>query len=165
MSPFSKRQQFFGLITWLVISYSASAIGALASIQAGAFYAELVQPDWAPPAWLFGPVWTTLYALMGISAWLIWRVAGFNAHRRVLILFFVQLILNALWSWLFFSWSFGALSVIEIMLLWAFILATVVSFWRIHRLAGILLMPYFAWVSFAAVLNYSLWRLNPGILA
>lgn len=160
----SKRQQFVGLIVWLVVCFAAAAIGSIASIQSASFYAQLVRPEWAPPAAWFGPVWTVLYTLMGIAAWLVWRVGGFRVARTALAMFLVQLALNALWSWLFFRWKLGMPALVEIVLLWLLIVATTVGFWRIRQAAGILLAPYLLWVSFAAALSYSVWRLNPGIL-
>lgn len=158
------QKQLVGLVAWVIGSFIAAAIGAAATVAAGPFYAQLVRPEWAPPASLFGPVWTVLYALMGVAAWLVWRVGGFHAARPALTLFLVQLALNALWSWLFFAWQRGALAFVEILLLWALILATLIAFWRIRPQAGALLIPYLLWVSFAAALNYSLWQLNPVIL-
>jgi len=164
MAPQTKRQQFLGLIGWFVLSFSASAIGAVASVQAGAFYARLAQPSWAPPSSVFGPVWTVLYALMAIAAWLVWRRGGVRANRSALSLFLLQLALNALWSWLFFAWHLGGLAFAEILVLWVLIVATLVSFWRVRPLAGALLIPYLLWVSFAVALNYSVWQLNPQLL-
>ena len=156
--------QTAGLIGWLVLVYLAAAIGALASIEAESFYAGLVQPDWAPPSSVFGPVWTVLYALMGIAAWLVWRSAGFHGARSALMLFVVQLLLNALWSWLFFAWRQGGVAFAEVLVLLVMIAATVVAFWRIRPLAGALLLPYLTWVAFASVLNFATWRLNPQLL-
>lgn len=164
MAPQTKRQQFFGLIGWFAVSFAASAIGAVASVQAGAFYGQLAQPSWAPPASVFGPVWTVLYALMAIAAWLVWRQGGMRANRTALSLFVIQLVLNALWSWLFFAWHLGGLAFAEIVVLWVLVAATVLSFWRTHPLAGALLTPYLAWVGFASVLNYRVWQLNPQML-
>ncbi len=164
MSSLSKQKQIQGLIVWLLVSFAASAVGAVASIHAKSFYGQLVQPAWAPPAGVFGPVWTTLYVLMAIAAWLVWRSGGFRAHRRALTLFLLQLALNALWSWLFFAWHRGALAFADVMVLWFFIAATLFYFWRVRPLAGALLIPYLLWVSFASVLNYSVWQLNPQIL-
>jgi tryptophan-rich sensory protein len=164
MATLERKNQLVGLAGWVIVSFIAAALGAAASIQAGSFYAQLVRPDWAPPASVFGPVWTALYALMGIAAWLVWREGGFRAAGSALVLFLVQLALNALWSWLFFGWHRGAQAFADILLLWALILATLVAFWRIRPLAGVLLLPYLLWVSFAAVLNYSVWQLNPEIL-
>lgn len=160
----STPRQLMGLIAWLVICFVAAGIGSIASIQAGAFYMELTRPAWAPPPAIFGPVWTALYAAMGVAAWLVWRREGFRPARTALLLFLVQLLLNALWSWLFFAWHRGALAFAEILLLWAFIAATLISFWRIRPLAGALLVPYLLWVSFAAALSYSVWQLNAHVL-
>lgn len=164
MSTMSKQHQFLGLLGWVVISFAASAIGAFATIQAKEFYGTLVQPTWSPPSWLFGPVWTLLYTCMAIAAFLVWRTGGFKANRVGLSLFVVQLAINALWSWLFFAWQLGGAAFGEIFLLWALILATIVQFWRVKPLAGALLIPYLLWVSFAAALNFALWKSNPGIL-
>jgi len=164
VAPLTKRKQAVGLVAWLIVSFVAAAIGGAASIGAETFYLELVRPDWAPPPSVFGPVWTVLYALMGIAAWLVWRAGGFRAAQTALTLFLVQLALNALWSWLFFGWQRGALAFADILLLWVSIVATLVAFWRIRPLAGALLVPYLVWVSFAAALNYSVWQLNPQVL-
>lgn len=153
-----------GLVGWLAGSFAASAVGAIASVRAASFYTQLVRPDWAPPPWLFGPVWTVLYALMGIAAWLVWRRGGFRAQRLALGLFIAQLGLNALWTWLFFAWRLGGLALLEILLLWVVVLLTLLSFWRVRPLAGLLLMPYLLWVGFASALTYAVWRLNPGVL-
>ena len=128
------------------------------------WYAGLVKPAFQPPSWAFGVVWPILYALMGIAAWLVWRVGGFRAARAALSLFLVQLAVNALWSWLFFAWHLGALAFVDILLLWVLVLATLVAFWRIRPLAGAMLVPYLLWISFAAALNLSVWQLNPQVL-
>jgi tryptophan-rich sensory protein len=164
MTQMTTRQQVLGLVGWVLVTFVAAAIGSAASIEAGPFYTALVRPGWAPPAWLFGPVWTALYALMAIAAWLVWRVGGFRQARTALTLFLVQLALNALWSWLFFGWRQGGAAFAEILVLLAAIVATVVAFWRIRPLAGALLLPYLAWVGFATVLNWSVWQLNPQLL-
>jgi tryptophan-rich sensory protein len=164
MASLTRQKQLWGLVAWLIVSFSAAGLGGAASIRADAFYAQLVRPEWAPPSWVFGPVWTALYALMGIAAWLVWRVGGIRAARTALTLFLAQLALNALWSWLFFGWHLGALALADIVLLWALILATLIGFWRIRPLAGALMVPYLLWVSFAVALNYSIWRLNTALL-
>jgi benzodiazapine receptor len=164
MELVAKQKQIVGLIGWLVVCYAVSAVGAVASVQAKAFYGELVQPIWAPPGWVFGPVWTVLYGMMAVAAWLVWRSGGFRVSRSPLYLFLAQLALNGLWSWLFFAWHLGALAFFDIIFLWACILATLVAFWRVRPLAGILLLPYLFWVSFAAALNLAVWQLNPGQL-
>jgi tryptophan-rich sensory protein len=164
MASLTKQKQLVGLVAWLLGSFIAAGIGGAASMQARPFYTHLVRPEWAPPSYVFGPVWTVLYALMGIAAWLVWRVAGFRAAKTALTLFLVQLALNALWSWLFFAWHRGALAFADILLLWVLIVATLIAFWRIKPLAGALLVPYLVWVSFASALNYSVWQLNSQIL-
>ena len=154
--------QLAGLIGWLTTAFIAGAVGAVASIDAASFYAQLSKPSWAPPAWVFGPVWSTLYGLMGIAAWLVWRSPG--TRKVALSLFGVQLAANALWSWLFFGWRQGGPAAVEVLVLLALIAATVTAFWRHSRLAAVLLVPYLLWVSFAAVLTWAVWLMNPGLL-
>jgi benzodiazapine receptor len=160
----TKQKQILGLVGWLAVVFIAAAIGAAASIYAGSFYTQLVRPDWAPPQSVFGPMWTILYILMGIAAWLVWLRGGFHTAKTALVLFLVQLGFNALWTWLFFGWQLGALAFVDIIVLWGLIIATIISFWRIRPVAGALLVPYLLWVSFASALNYSIWQLNPQIL-
>jgi tryptophan-rich sensory protein len=122
-----------------------------------AYYAR---PHWAPPGWVFAPVWSVLYVLMGVAAWLVWRAQDFMRARSALILFVVQLIANALWSWVFFVWHQGGLAFAEVLLLWVLIVGTVVAFWRLNTLAAVLLLPYLAWVTFASALTFSIWKLR-----
>ena len=151
------------LAAWLLVTFAAAAVGAIASVDAAQFYAQLSKPSWAPHAGLFGPVWSVLYALMGVAAWLVWRAPG---PKAVAIgLFAAQLTANALWSWLFFAWHRGALAMVEILVLLALIVATVVAFWRISRAAALLLTPYLLWVGFASLLTWAVWRSNPGLLS
>lgn len=164
MLEFNRKQKYLGLGAWLVTSFAASAVGAVATIRASEFYNQLAQPQWAPPSSVFGPVWTVLYAFMGIAAWLVWQSGGFERQRLALGLFFSQLAVNALWSWLFFAWSLGALAFVDIGLLIVLVGATLFLFWRVSTLAGVLLLPYLMWIIFAAALNYSVWHLNPQIL-
>ena len=161
----SVPRQAFGLLAWLLLSFAAAAVGAVASVRAGAFYEQLSRPSWAPPGWVFAPVWTALYALMGVAAWLVWRTHGIAAARVALGLFVAQLAANALWTWLFFRWHQGALAFAEVLLLWCLIVVTIVSFWRLNPLAGAMLVPYLAWVTFASALTYATWKLNPGLLS
>lgn len=163
-STLSKTHQAVGLAGWLALCFAAAAVGASGSIRARGFYESLTQPSWAPPGWVFGPVWTALYAMMAIAAWLVWRERGWRAAQTPLALFLFQLAANALWSWLFFAWRQGAWASAEILLLWALIFVTLVSFWRVRRTAGVLLIPYLGWVSFAAGLCITIWRLNPDSL-
>lgn len=157
-------RQAAGLGAWLAVSFVAAAIGAAASIEAPEFYRQLDLPAWAPPAAWFGPVWTVLYALMGVSAWLVWRERARPGVRAALAVFAVQLAANALWSWLFFAWRQGLWAFGEILLLLALIAATIVLFWRVSRAAAALLLPYLAWVAFATALTFAIWRRNPQLL-
>ena len=161
----SKANQVLGFVVWLLITAAAAALGSIASVQAAEFYRQLMRPDWAPPGWLFGPVWALLYVLMAVAAWLVWREREAKATRLALSLYVVQLAANALWSWLFFAWHRGLLAFADIVLLWTLILATLVTFWRIRPLAGALLIPYLLWVSFATALNLRIWQLNPSLLS
>lgn len=164
-TPRTRTQQLMGLAGWLALCFVTAGVGAVASANAKSFYSALVQPAWAPPGWLFGPVWTTLFVLMAIAAWLVWRAPVAPAVRRwALGLFVVQLVANALWSWLFFAWQQGAWAFAEVIVLWVLIALTCAAFWRIRPLAGALLLPYLAWVGFAAYLNWVLWQANPAIL-
>ncbi len=158
-------KQILGLLACLALTYATAGIGGMASVQAQGFYAQLTRPAWAPPGCLFGPVWTLLYTMMGISAWIIWRERGIRRAGPALGLFVVQLAFNAAWSWLFFVWRLGMWSFVEILLLWVLIGCTIIAFWRIRPLAGILLLPYLAWVTFASALTLAVWRLNPHLLS
>jgi tryptophan-rich sensory protein len=160
----STRAQVIGLVAWLVVTFVAAAVGAIASMDASTFYAQLVKPAWAPPAGVFGPVWSVLYLLMGVAAWLVWRQRPAERVDGALGLYLVQLAANALWSWLFFGWHQGALAFGEVLLLWVLIAVTAGAFWRIHRLAGVLLLPYLAWVGFASALTWAVWQRNPAQL-
>ena len=150
-------KQTLVLAAFVVLCEAVGAVGAIATApNIGSWYETLARPEWQPPNWLFGPVWTTLYALMGVSAFLVWR----RGARAALALFVVQFALNAAWSWIFFSahelgWAFT-----EIVVLWAAILAWLVAAWRTSPLAGALQIPYLAWVTFASVLNWTIWRMN-----
>lgn len=159
------RSQVVGLAGWLLLSFVAAALGAAAAVDAPTFYTELVRPAWAPPASIFGPVWSVLYALMAVSAWLVWRARGLAPARAALVLFIIQLAANALWSWLFFAWRLGALAFAEVLLLWGLIVATIVLFWRVRPLAAVLLLPYLVWVTFASALTFAIWRMNPALLS
>lgn len=164
MTPKPLKSQVVGFIACCIVTFTAAALGAIASATAGSFYQELTQPSWAPPAWLFGPVWSALYAMMAVSAWLVWRQPSGRKTKLALGIFLVQLATNALWSWLFFKWHLGALAFVEVLLLWCLIVANVVAFWRLQKVAAVLLLPYLIWVSFAAALCYTMWQLNPDVL-
>ena len=124
------------------------------------WYAALHKPSWNPPAWVFGPAWSLLYILMAVAAWLVWREGGWKTQGRALGLFLLQWLLNALWTPLFFGMHRPGLAFAENVILWLVLAATLASFWRVRKVAGVLLVPYLAWVSFAAALNFTVWRLN-----
>lgn len=147
-----------GLGVWLLGCFAAPALGSAAG--PGEWYVHLAKPTWNPPGWVFGPVWTTLYAMMAVAAWTIWRRGGWREQRLPLGLFLTQLALNALWTPLFFGLHRPDLALVDIIALWITIVATILAFARVHRGAAALLAPYLAWVSFATFLNYTLWRLN-----
>jgi tryptophan-rich sensory protein len=149
------------LALWIVGSLAAGAMGAVAT-QPGAWYAALDKPAWTPPNWLFGPVWTTLYVLMGVAAWMVWEQRAKLNVTPALALFVAQLAVNALWSWFFFGFHRIGLALVDIVVLWVLILAVVMLFWRARPLAGGLLLPYIVWVSYATALNASIWLRNSG---
>lgn len=157
-SPKSTGRQLLALGGWVLLCFAAAAIGGF--FMPGEWYASLKKPSWNPPGWIFGPVWTALYAMMAVAAWLVWRRGGFAAQRGPLMLFLTQLALNAAWAPLFFGWHRPGLAFAEIVLLWLVIAATIAVFRPVSRAAMLLLVPYLAWVSFAVALNFALWRLN-----
>ena len=163
-APTRRGGHWLALAGWIGLSLLAGAIGGIASLDAREFYAALHRPSWAPPGWLFGPVWTALYVMMGVAAWLVWREPPSDDRRRGLALFVAQLALNALWTWLFFAWRAGALASAEIVLLWVAIASVMVLFGRVRRPAAWLLLPYLAWVTYASALTFAVWRANPGSL-
>lgn len=156
--------QVLSLAGWLAIAFVVAAIGSVASINAVDFYGQLHQPAWAPPAWVFGPVWTFLFVLIGVAGWLVWRVRPRLRVTPAVWVYGLQLAANALWSWLFFGWHLGAAASVEVVLLWGLIGWNIVCFWPLQRLAALLLVPYFAWVSFAVVLTWWIWLHNPQVL-
>jgi translocator protein len=150
---------WIGLVFWLIVSFAPAWIGS--RFQPGEWYAALAKPALTPPGWVFGPVWTLLYAMMGVAAWLVWKQGSPGAAAGALTLFFLQLGLNTLWSYLFFGLKSPGLALLNIVALWLAILATLMAFSRHSRPAGHLLLPYLLWVSFALYLNLQFWRLNP----
>ena len=159
-----KINNFFKLVIAIVVAELAGVIGSVFTISAiPTWYAGLVKPALNPPAWVFGPAWTTLYALMGISLFLIWKSDPSVApkeRRRGIILFFIQLFLNAVWSIIFFGLHSPGWALVDIVFLWLAIVWTMVVFYKISKPAAYLLVPYLLWVSFASYLNYSIWVLN-----
>jgi translocator protein len=149
------------LIFSIGIAQGAGVIGSFFTVSGVAtWYTTIVTPEWNPPSWVFGPVWIGLYTLMGIAAFLVWQKRGLPGAKLALLVYGVHLVLNALWSVLFFGLHNPALAFAEILILLVFIVGTIILFWRIHTWAGALLLPYLAWVSFAAFLNYTIWQLN-----
>lgn len=153
------RRQSLGLACWILLCFLAPALGA--SSTPDAWYASLHKPSWNPPGWVFGPVWTLLYTMMAVAAWLVWRQGGWRRRLRPLSWFLVQLAFNAAWTPLFFGLQRPGLAFVDILLLWLAVVATLASFRRVHRGAAWLLVPYLVWITFAAVLNFTLWRMNP----
>lgn len=149
---------YLALAGWVLLCFAAASVGGL--FMPGEWYAGLKKPSWNPPAWVFGPVWTALYTMMAVAAWLVWKRGGFAAQRRPLALFLVQLALNAAWTPLFFGLHWTGVAFAEIVLLWLAIAATIAAFRPVSRVAAWLLVPYLTWVGFAAVLNFTLWHLN-----
>ena len=150
------------LVLFVAFCEMAGVIGAFFTTSSiPTWYAGLRKPDLAPPNWVFAPVWTTLYGLMGVSLFLVWRkTLGKGSRSLAIAVFIMQLILNVLWSYLFFGLRSPFLGVVEITILWFAIAATVTFFSRISRTAGLILLPYLGWVSLAAYLNYMIFTLN-----
>jgi tryptophan-rich sensory protein len=146
----------------LAFVLTAQAVGAAASLvtapNIASWFPDLVKPSFNPPDWLFAPVWVALYLLMAVAAWRVWRIRGLNATP--LHLYAIQLALNFAWSFIFFGAHRLGLALGEIVLLLMFVIATAIAFWRADRLAGAMMLPYIAWVSFATLLNYEFWLLN-----
>ena len=158
--PFSSPwKNAAALAVCIAVTFLAPALGAWA--MPGEWYEALRKPSWNPPAWIFGPVWTALYLMMATAAWLVWRRGGWAVQRRPLTLYLVQLALNAAWTPLFFGLKMPGLAFAEILVLLAAIAATAFVFRRASIAAALLFAPYIAWVSFATILNFTLWRLNP----
>ena len=152
---------WLGLIVFVAICFGAAALGSMATTPSiPNWYAGLTKPSWNPPNWIFGPVWSILYLSMAVAAWLVWRKEGLRDATLPMTLFGIQLALNCAWSWLFFGLHSPGGAMIDILLLWAAIAATMVAFWRRSTWAGILFAPYLAWVTFAVALNFAVWRLN-----
>jgi len=158
---FDKRRDLLGLLGFCALTFLASVIGSMATADSVAtWYPTLAKPSFNPPNWIFAPVWAALYAMMALAAWRVWRFRGFTGSQRELTLFAVQLVLNCLWSILFFGMRQIGWALADIVILLALIVYMAVLFWRRERLAGVLLVPYAAWVAFAAVLNFAIWRMN-----
>ncbi|GIH11092.1 tryptophan-rich sensory protein [Rhizocola hellebori] len=152
-----ERSNWWGLAAFFVAVIATAAIGVVAVTGTAEQYNTLQQPDWAPPSWLFGPVWTVLYAMIAISGWLVWRRVGFGKQIAV---YAAQLALNAIWTPLFFGGDLFGLAFADIVALWILIGVTILLFSRVSRVAAWMLVPYWAWVTFASALNFTIWQLN-----
>jgi tryptophan-rich sensory protein len=141
-----------------------AVVGGAAASDAAGFYAQLDRPSWAPPAWLFGPAWTVLYLMIAVAGWRVLRAVSWREHAPTLSVYALQFVLNGLWSWLFFAWHSGAWAFAGALALAGSVLLNVWLFWRLQALAGALLLPYAAWVSFASLLTWSVWQRNPQLL-
>lgn len=149
------------LIEFLILCFAVAGVSSIFSAHnIPTWYAGLIKPPLNPPYWVFAPVWTTLYALMAIAAWLVWKTRPSGCRRQGLRLFYVQLALNCLWSWIFFSRHQIGTAFVDILALWAGIFLTMLNFKKVSTTAAWLLVPYLAWVTFASYLNLALWRLN-----
>jgi tryptophan-rich sensory protein len=149
------------LIGFLVVCFAVAVFGSL--FQPGPWYAALTKPSWTPPNWIFAPVWAVLYVMIANAGWLVWRTTGFKGAALAFVLYALQLVLNALWSWLFFGHHRLDLSFFDIIALWIATLSTLIAFYAVRPVAGLLLLPYLLWISFAVILNFYFWRLNsPG---
>lgn len=155
----AKPGQHRPLMAFLLLTLVVGAAGTVFTEPSiPTWYAGLAKPGFNPPNWVFAPVWTTLYVLMGIAAWRVWRVTGLNSPE--MFAWGAQLALNFFWSAIFFSLHLILVALVEMALLWLLILVTLILFWRRDRIAGLLLVPYLAWVSFAFALNFAIWQLN-----
>ncbi|WP_409429300.1 TspO/MBR family protein [Mycobacterium sp. SMC-11] len=155
--PSSQHLAAFLVSVGLVIV--VAALGGLASADAAEDYGKLAQPSWAPPSYLFGPVWSALYLLMAVAAWLVWR-ADPRWTNPAIVAYGVQLVLNLVWSPLFFGLGWRGLALVDILLLDVAVVVTIAAFWKVQRGAALLMLPYFGWILFATALNYSVWSLN-----
>ena len=155
------KKSILPLLISILIVFSFGFIGSFFTTSSITnWYAFINKPLFSPPNWIFGPVWTLLYILMGVSAFLIWQKRDNLKTKPALIFYGIQLILNALWSIIFFGMHNPGLALLEIVILWLFILITLIKFYKINKTAGLLFIPYLAWVSFASILNYAIWILN-----
>lgn len=156
-----RRSRWRALIAWLGACFAVALTSTLFTASAiPGWYAGLAKPSFNPPNQIFGPVWTVLYAAMGIAAWQVWMRHDSDKRTQALLLFITQLLLNFGWSLIFFGWHQIGAAFIEILMLWLAIVLTTIHFFRVSRAAGWLMTPYLCWVSFASVLNWEIWRLN-----
>lgn len=158
-APALRRNPWLVLAGLIVLCLAVGSIGGFATQPSiDSWYRTIAKPDWTPPDWVFGPVWTVLYIMMAVAAWLVWKTG--DRVRPAMALFGVQLAFNLLWSLLFFGARSPGLALIEVVFLWGSVLLTMLAFFGRQSTAGWLFVPYLAWVSFAAVLNFAIWSMN-----
>ena len=158
MTNESRAKDLFGIAFWLLVTFGVASIAS--QFKPGAWYLEIDKPTWTPPGWVFGPVWGMLYLGMGTAAWLIWRRRSEAKVTLPLGFYIAQLIANGAWSWLFFGRQLIGAALIDLLLLVLLVAITSVAFFKLSRLAGILMIPYLLWICFAALLNFTIWKLN-----
>lgn len=151
------------LIAFVALCFAVAGLGGLATgpaVSPGGWYETINKPFYTPPSWLFGPVWSVLFLSMAVAGWLVWRERGFSGAKLAFSLFGIQLMLNVLWSAIFFGLQAPEVALVEILVLWVFIVLNILAFRRIRPVAGWILTPYLAWVTFATLLNLGIWWLN-----
>ena len=154
----SRRRDVLGLVAFVLLCFGTATLARTATVESvREWYPALRKPPWTPPSWLFGPVWTLLYGMMAVAGWLAWRD---ERTKTTTVVFLLQLLLNGAWTWIFFGARRPDLAFAGICVLWLAIVATIAASWKISRMAALLLVPYLAWVTFAAALNLSVARLN-----
>jgi len=155
------KKYILALIFFLFVTFLAAFVGNFFTVSSiPTWYASLNKPSFSPPNWLFGPAWTVLYVLMAIAAFLVWKKRKESETKSSLCFYFAQLLLNSAWSVAFFGLQNPFLGFLVIIILWLLIVITMVKFWKIERVAGLLFIPYILWVSFATILNFAVWQLN-----
>ena len=151
-------KKFFPLLLFILLAFLPGIFGSFFS--PGEWYGNLLKPSFTPPGWLFGPVWTLLYIMIGIAGYFVWTVKDHSLQKSAFIIYAIQLFFNGIWSWIFFGLHKIDLALLVILILWIFIIFNIFYFYKIKKLSGYLLIPYLLWVSFASILNASIWSLN-----
>lgn len=158
MMKTKRSYDLLGLVVWLAITFGVAFTAS--QFEPGAWYGGIAKPTWTPPGWIFGPVWGLLYLSMAVAAWLVWRERANKPVGLPLVGYLLQLAVNGLWSWLFFGRQMIVTALVDLLVLVLLVIVTLVLFLRVKRIAGLILIPYLAWISFAAALNFQIWRLN-----
>ncbi|GAB3128581.1 tryptophan-rich sensory protein [Tsukamurella serpentis] len=158
-SPVRSSKQIVTLLVSLATVAIVAIIGGSSSANAASEYALLDQPDWAPPSWIFGPMWAALYTMMAVSAWLVWQTKR-GGRVLAIAIYGLQLVVNCIWSPLFFGAQLRGWALADIVLLDVLVATTIILFVRVHRAAAMIMIPYLAWILFATALNYTVWSMN-----